>query len=105
MDNVNAENSVAPSNSALPEIKAILIGTAVAVGAVIGTGLSYGEYWHGPLRLDLIQSASPCVRQHLRSTLDEKNEPVTRRDLRAAMKACETATAAEAQRQALKGDG
>lgn len=105
MNKVNAENSVAPSNSAFPEIKEILIGSAVAFGAVIGTGLWYGEYWHGPLRLDLIQSASPCVQEHLRSTLDEKNEPVTRSDLSAAMKACETATAAEAQRQALQGDG
>lgn len=102
MDNVNAEKPVAPSKNGFSEIKVIVIAGLVIGVALIGVMQWYSATWEGPLSLDVIRSASPCVQEHLRSALDGQSEPVTRADLSAAVKACEASDAADAQRAALK---
>jgi hypothetical protein len=70
-----------------------------------GTFMWTLHYTESALPEAALRSASPCVQEQLRAELDSSSEPVTRSDLDAAKKACATADAAEAQRQALKVEG
>lgn len=75
-----------------------LIFVAIGVGLFVMGNKRYGQ----ELSVDAIRMASECERAHLRDAAAQTTNALNVADLNRATRACESAPALEAQREALK---